>query len=347
MHRGRPAISCIALCIVIGALCMRLAGLSNTLVARGGDARVMDALSDRAHDDAAARVTSSIALAADVDPVATGKHKVCGVTRVQNRAPQVIQWIEYHALAGISHFYIVNDCSSDNSTLHDVLGFYSRAAGLVDYWPSPALLLADAPPHARGTDRELYAHDDNNCTAARRNHTVLISRLVRVAKLHCEWILVFDVDEYVTAGDQLAGGVHVYLNTRVRARNGTFSKALPWMYMGTEGFETHPRHKLVIEAYTHGRFIRPEHVKTVAFCLARPALTARGQAARADDVHDWVNAHCPVLRNAQADDTCSRFVAADEIATEPITGCRLPDYSLCALLFLPPAFAEAYASRHK
>jgi len=53
--------------------------------------------------------------------------------------------------------------------------------------------------------------------------------------------------------------------------------------------------------------------------------------ARADAIEDWVNAHCPVLRNAPPGDACSRFVAAQEIYTAPLTGCRSPDYSLCAL----------------
>ena len=45
------------------------------------------------------------------------KKKICLLTRVKNVAYLLPQWIEFHIASGVDHFYIVNDCSSDNDNL--------------------------------------------------------------------------------------------------------------------------------------------------------------------------------------------------------------------------------------
>lgn len=45
------------------------------------------------------------------------KKKICLLTRVKNVAYLLPQWIEFHIASGVDHFYIVNDCSSDNGNV--------------------------------------------------------------------------------------------------------------------------------------------------------------------------------------------------------------------------------------
>ena len=45
------------------------------------------------------------------------KKNICLLTRVKNVAYLLPQWIEFHIASGVDHFYIVNDCSSDNGNV--------------------------------------------------------------------------------------------------------------------------------------------------------------------------------------------------------------------------------------
>lgn len=45
----------------------------------------------------------------------------------------VAEWIEYHAAFGVGHFFIVDDCSTDDGKTRAVLDIYRRA-GLVSLY---------------------------------------------------------------------------------------------------------------------------------------------------------------------------------------------------------------------
>jgi hypothetical protein len=40
-------------------------------------------------------------------------HTLCVITRVRNRASYLSEWVDYHRLLGVDHFYVVDDCSDD------------------------------------------------------------------------------------------------------------------------------------------------------------------------------------------------------------------------------------------
>ena len=61
------------------------------------------------------------------------KHKFCALTRVRNIPRTVAEWIEYHAALGVGHFFIVDDCSTDDGKTRAVLDIY-RQAGLVSLY---------------------------------------------------------------------------------------------------------------------------------------------------------------------------------------------------------------------
>jgi len=216
-------------------------------------------------------------------------YPVCGVTKLKNRAAHLIQWIEYHLLAGIGHFYIVLDCSEDNFTSHSVLRHYSEL-GLVHYWPAPDTLVRQGLVPQVPASLDPF---DNQTTPMCRNATykpdaiLFTAKLVAAAKQECEWIFVFDVDEYVTAVDasKYFGNFYAWLNspaepvsvaerTTLHTRQlppapldtfGMAVKRLPWMIMGTEGLERHPKGRMTIETYKRGVYYM-YRVKSVRCC---------------------------------------------------------------------------------
>ena len=61
-------------------------------------------------------------------------HDLSVVAILKNEAPYLKEWIEYHLLAGVDHFYLYDNDSPDNQ-VEVVKPFV--AAGLVDYMPAP------------------------------------------------------------------------------------------------------------------------------------------------------------------------------------------------------------------
>ena len=63
---------------------------------------------------------------------ATSLPTVAACARVRNEGPYLREWLEFHLLTGMSHFYIFDDASSDNT--RDVLG-PTCGEVLYDYGP--------------------------------------------------------------------------------------------------------------------------------------------------------------------------------------------------------------------
>jgi len=57
----------------------------------------------------------------------------------QNEGPYIKEWIEYHRMVGVDHFWLYNDASTDN--WHEVLAPYI-SEGVVEVvdWPSGSFL---------------------------------------------------------------------------------------------------------------------------------------------------------------------------------------------------------------
>ena len=61
-------------------------------------------------------------------------HDLAVVTILKNEAPYLKEWLDYHLLAGVEHFYLYDNESPDNQT--EVVKPYV-AAGLADYIFAP------------------------------------------------------------------------------------------------------------------------------------------------------------------------------------------------------------------
>lgn len=89
----------------------------------------------------------------------------------QNEAPWLKEWLEFHKLIGVKHFYLYNNLSSDNYL--EVLQPY-QDAGVVEIFDYPA------SPLGTGDQPKIYNH------------------AVNLAKGHNDWLAIIDTDEFIT-----------------------------------------------------------------------------------------------------------------------------------------------------
>ncbi|MBS0627897.1 MAG: glycosyltransferase family 92 protein [Verrucomicrobia bacterium] len=124
------------------------------------------------------------------------------VSMFRNTAPYLKEWVEYHQMVGVDHFWLYNDASTDD--WEEVLKPYMEQ-GLVEvfYWP------AGKPDWVPG---QLKAFEDG------------LSRSLGVAK----WVALIDQDEFI---------VPMQDKTIIECLNNHFSKAhavyVNWRNFGT------------------------------------------------------------------------------------------------------------------
>lgn len=177
------------------------------------------------------------------------QYQICALTRVRNIADIMAQWIEYHNLLGIDQFYIMDDCSADEGRTAGLLGLY-ESFGLV-----------------RSFKRDV-------CNPHVPDEKAILKMLFNEAKPYCQWVAVFDVDEYIILDDAIR---YDYSLPAFLQENGSPVMRLMWWVVGSDGHETRPD-GLMIENYKIGRLDSNLHVKSMA---------------RTDVVEEWAFAHHP------------------------------------------------------
>ena len=138
---------------------------------------------------------------------------ICGIFK--NEAPYLKEWIEYHELIGIEHFYLYNNNSEDN--YRDILQPYiDRGLVTLTTWPYS---------HAQ---MKAYEHFYNTY----RNET--------------QWVSFLDIDEFFCPRYKTT------LIDWVRTKDKYPVLSINWRMFGTSGKMQHESDKLVIEQYTVG-----------------------------------------------------------------------------------------------
>jgi hypothetical protein len=169
---------------------------------------------------------------------------ICSI--FQDEAIYLKEWIEYHNLIGVDHFYLYNNRSSDNYL--EILTPYikSGAVELFDY-PYPSF-----PPSA-----QTYVY----------NHALSLSRGQNV------WLAIIDTDEFINPvlTENLYEALSAY---------GYAGLTLYWQMFGTSGVERIEEgelltEKLLLKAPKNSSLnslvksiVRPEYVK----CIADPHI---------------------------------------------------------------------------
>lgn len=162
----------------------------------------------------------------------------------RNEAAWLKEWIEYHLLIGVQHFYLYNNLSKDN--YNEVLSPYVER-GIVELYEWP--YESKDTPH--WTQIQTNAYND----AIKRSKGV------------SRWLAVLDTDEFVVP-------IHQYnLMEFLRNYENYGGVAIHWQMFGTSNVEKIPEGKLMIETliwkaaddYGENAFIKtifhPEHVK--------------------------------------------------------------------------------------
>lgn len=164
------------------------------------------------------------------------KYRLSAGMIFKNEASYLKEWIEYHRLVGVQHFYLFNNDSTDN--YREVLQPYI-AKGWVE------LFDANTQNDFNGTQVDCY------------NRALIASFGVS------KWIAMIDSDEFLVTpkGVRIADVLRQYEDYAGVAVN--------WRSFGTSGVEKIPDDKLMIECLTH--CAPPEHhMNHIVKCIVRP-----------------------------------------------------------------------------
>jgi hypothetical protein len=172
----------------------------------------------------------------------------------RDEAPYLAEWIEYHLLVGVRHFYLFNHQSTDN--YRKVLAPYIRK-GYVE------LFDASIQPDFNGTQVDCY------------NRTLIKS--YKVAK----WVAMIDSDEFLVSPN---GKKIPQLLKDFKHYGGV---VLNWQNFGTAGYSTIPTGKLMIECLTRCAPVGHE-MNSIIKSVVRPERVSSFKGPHWPEyVHGW------------------------------------------------------------
>ncbi len=145
-------------------------------------------------------------------------HSVAICAILKNEARYLAEWVEYHKLIGVEHFYIYNNNSTDN--IEEVCDAYRECITLVD-WPLQV-------------DQQRKAYED----------------YVQNRSMHVRWTAFIDGDEFI-----VYKGPHNLMNY-LRRHEDKSAILMRWVIFGTNGHVTAPT-GLVVENYLMTHSICP------------------------------------------------------------------------------------------
>ncbi|WP_195155544.1 glycosyltransferase family 92 protein [Candidatus Protochlamydia phocaeensis] len=148
----------------------------------------------------------------------------------RNEGPYLKEWIEYHRLIGVDHFYLWNNLSSDEYL--DVLQPYIDL-GIVE--------LFDVPVESQNFNMHLSLQSD------------AMVKTCRLAEGHYKWLALIDLDEFIVPiiSDRLEAILEEY-----EAFAGVWAN---WVCFGTSSIPRVPSNKLIIEMLTKRAPLNHKH----------------------------------------------------------------------------------------
>lgn len=155
----------------------------------------------------------------------------------QNEAPYLKEWIEFHRLLGVDHFYLYNNLSTDN--YQQVLKPYIRK-GIVDLveWPHPA--------------DNVQEWDKIQVAAYQHAWLKAIGQT--------KWLAFLDSDEFLFPVRHT--NLPKFL-TRYEKENHIGGVCVNWVMYGTSGVKKIPEDKLLIETLVYSQQGGHDHFKSI------------------------------------------------------------------------------------
>lgn len=143
---------------------------------------------------------------------------VCAI--FQDEGPYLKEWIEYHRMLGVEHFYLYNNESTDN--WQEVLAPYIKKKVVeVTHWPSPRD--QDWIPY------QIKAY--NHC--------------IRKVEKETKWLAIIDIDEFIVPVKENN------LKKLLKNYDGEGGLQIFWLFFGTSGIAKIPDNMTTVEALTH------------------------------------------------------------------------------------------------
>lgn len=153
----------------------------------------------------------------------------------------LVEWLEYHLLIGVEHFFMVgNDCADAALASRSVLAPYVRS-GAVEYFSE-----YECAP--RGFQNEAYTF------------------LLRRSAGRTEWLMIVDIDEFIVIPDN-----SLILTEALRPYEAYDAVALLWRLFGTSG-HVHSPAGAVLKNYQHRATVNARDSRARSFkSIVRPA----------------------------------------------------------------------------
>lgn len=170
------------------------------------------------------------------------KYQIAACAMFQNEAEWLKEWIEFHRLIGVEHFYLFDNGSTDH--FQDVLKPYIKM-GLIDLYHYPQV---------GQTQQEFLSIQLH-----------LNMKAIELAANEAKWLAIIDIDEFVVPlqTNSLLTVLKNYENY-----GGLYAN---WLMFGTSNIQKIPFGCLMIEALNHSTLapvsvgksiVRPERVKS-------------------------------------------------------------------------------------
>ena len=163
------------------------------------------------------------------------KYYLSFVAICKNESKNLPEWIEFHRLVGVEHFYIYDNESNDN--LKEILSSYIKS-GVVEYTYWSGI----------GQQRNMY----NDCLLKHKYDT--------------KWLAYIDIDEFIVPNDK-----NNILDI-LKDYDGYAGLSIHWVMYGSNGYKT-KQDGLVIERFTKRAsddFVRNMEIKSIInprFCV--------------------------------------------------------------------------------
>lgn len=173
-----------------------------------------------------------------------GKIALCAIFK--NEAPYLKEWIEFHRLIGISHFYLYNNLSADNYL--DVLRPYIQE-GVVELFDVPfdsTVYLDNAKTH-------------NFVQVCAYNHAIKLSRGSN------KWLAIIDTDEFICPVK------HKDLASVLKKYDDAAGVKVHWQTYGTSNVWELGFKELLIEKLLY-RFPTKSWANTQYKCIVKPSF---------------------------------------------------------------------------
>lgn len=153
------------------------------------------------------------------------KYHLAACAIFQDEAPYLREWLEYHKLVGVEHFYLYNNESKDN--FNDILAPYiaSGEVTLID-WPNKPV-----PKHR---NRRYGPWVTSTQAPAYYN-------AIEIAKGETDWLAVIDLDEFIVPVASMS------LNTYLDKFSNYSQLVIKWQIYGTSNVYSLPAGTLLIE----------------------------------------------------------------------------------------------------